>query len=356
MAYPTVFCAQYAYALEKNGRICYTEFMDDFVGNLLANTRPAWEKYNELQAQLVLPETAADGRLYRYLAAKAQALQPWAEAHVALQTAQDALRANRAAMAEADAAMLPLYRDEQTALHRALCVAVDNVQALLAFGRDGGELPCTLTIRPDGRDGIDFAATLVHIYAQYLAQSHIECTQSEDGKVYSLSVGAGGYGRLRSESGTHKCVQGGAATVAVMPVQVPTRVEIADEDIRVDIFCSSGKGGQNVNKVETAVRITHLPTGTVVTCQDERSQLANRRRAMQRLAERLQSRYDALAHADYVAKRDSQTRDRSNAVRVYDEAQNKVRDTRCRLQIPYKEAKRGHIHPLIVAVALHNYD
>ena len=330
--------------------------MDDFVAHLLAQMRPAWQRYTELQAQLALPETAADGRLFRYLAAKAQALQAWAEAYRELLAALESVEANRQAMHKADAEMALLYRDEQAALEAALQGAVQDAQALLAFGAEGGELPCVLTIRPDGAGGADFAATLAHIYTQYLAWCHIPCTATVGDKLFTLQVGAGGYGRLRGESGTHKCVQGGAAGVAVMPREVPTRVELADEDIRIDIFCASGNGGQNINKVETAVRVTHLPTGTVVTCQDERSQLANKRRALERLRERLQQRYDTLAHADYVAARDSQTRDRSNAVRVYDEAKNKVRDTRCNLSISYKEAKRGHIHPLVVGVALQRYE
>ncbi|MBO4534690.1 MAG: peptide chain release factor 1, partial [Clostridia bacterium] len=188
-------------------------------------------------------------------------------------------------------------------------------------------------------------------YQRYLAEQGVDCTLFEVDKLVRLDVGPTGYGLLRREVGLNKRVQGGAATVAVMPEVARDKIVLDPEDIRVDIYRSSGKGGQNINKVETAVRVTHLPTGTVVTCQDERSQLANKKRAMEHLVERLQADRDRLAHAQYVGERDSQVRDRSNAIRVWDEQKGWLRDTRTDVKVSLREASRGQIHRLIVAVA-----
>lgn len=326
--------------------------MENYVERLLADTLPATLQYRRLQQRLALPETAADGVLFRKLDAQSRSLKGWADAHDALQQAQEALERNRAEQRTASSDLLPLYREEEEALGSRLALCVQDVQALLAFGTVGGDLPCELTLRPESAVSADFAKQLGGMYRRYLASCGIDSVESQSAKNVVLAVSKGGYGRLRYESGAHKCVQGEQVTVAVMPVAPSAKVQLCEDDIRVDIFCSSGKGGQNINKVETAVRLTHLPTGIVVTCQDERSQLANKRRAMQRLQERLQQDLDRVCHQQYVEGRDSQVKDRSNAVRVYDKQKNAIRDPRTGLTVPLREGLKGNIHRLVVAAAL----
>ena len=328
--------------------------MNEYVLKLLSDTLPACLRYRELLEQMELPEVSGDGRLYRHLADKARSLRGWAEAHDALQKAVDEWERNREDAQTAPAEMAQLYRQEDARLAALVEQKALDAAALLSFAQEGGDSPCVMTVRPDGKAGAAFAALVARTYQRYLATEGIPCTLREEDKLLRLDVGDGGYGLLRREAGLHKCAQGGAATVAVMPVLTQTAVTIDPEDVRVDIYRSSGKGGQNVNKVETAVRLTHLPTGTVVSCQDERSQLANKKRAMEHLVERLQATKDKLAKAQYVSERDSQVRDRSNAVRVWDEQKGYLRDTRTKVSVPLREAEKGLIHRLVVAAATQN--
>lgn len=328
----------------------YNRDMNDYVERLLQETAPQSARYHDLEAQLELPEVAGDGRLYRHLADKARCLRGWAEAHDRLQEAVEAWERNREEGAKADKDLAPLYQEEGVGLSARVEELADDLAAMLSFRSDGGDLPCTMTIRPDGSN-MDFAREIGRTYQRYLAEQGVDCTLSEVDKLVRLDVGPTGYGLLRREAGLNKRVQGGAATVAVMPEVSRERIVIDPEDVRVDIYRSSGKGGQNINKVETAVRVTHLPTGTVVTCQDERSQLANKKRAMEHLQQRLQSDIDRLSHDRYVGERDSQVRDRSNAIRVWDEQKGWLRDTRTDVKVSLREASRGQIHRLIVAAA-----
>ena len=326
--------------------------MDDYVATLLDNTREAALEADDIAAQLSLPEVAADSRYYLYLSKKAARIAPYAQAHNSLRQAVDALEANRKEQAAATGEMLALYREEERELTRKLEEATADAAALAHYMQNGGNAPCVLTVRQES--GSSFAAEVLRLYARYLDLVGVGYDLAEDKTGGTLRVQTGGLGRLRHEAGLHKRSDGASCTVTVMPLPPEGKVEISPEEIRVDIFCSTGKGGQNVNKVETAVRITHLPTGTVVTCQDERSQLMNKRRALATLAQRLQTEQDRRQAADYVRTRDDQIRDRSNPVRRYDLQRNLLRDTRTDCTVPLREALRGKIDPLVRAMALHS--
>lgn len=317
---------------------------------LLANTAEASARAAELRTLLSLPETLADSRYSAHLMREYARLRPWAEAHDELMEAMDALAANRREQRTAEPEMLPLYREEEVALERRVQEAADKARALMQSLTDGGEEACRMTVRDETAGNL--SADILRIYARYLDGAGVEYTLEPSADGGTLTVGHGGYGLLRYEGGMHKRTDGASATVTVMPIRPHGVVTVSPEEIRVDIFCSTGKGGQNINKVETAVRITHLPTGIVVTCQDERSQLMNKKRALATLTERLQQRQDAEDATSTQRMRDEQIQDRSNAVRRYDVPHNELRDMRTHVAVPLKDALRGEIDPLIRAIAL----
>jgi peptide chain release factor 1 len=323
--------------------------MDDYVAMLLDNTVEAAERAASLREEMALPEVAADSRYYRYLMREATRLAPYAEVHRRLLAAAEALDKCRREAACAEEEMRSLYREEESRLTQALDAAKEDAQSLATFAAAGGNAPCVMCVRDSAWSG--FGQDVVRLYAHYLDMVGIGYTLEED-KSGGTITADGGLGRLRYEAGLHKRSDGASCTVTVMPLPVVGEVRISPEDVRIDIFCSSGKGGQNVNKVETAVRVTHLPTGTVVTCQDERSQLMNKRRALATLQTRLADAAKRANAQTYVQERDAQIRDRSNAIRRYDLSKNIVHDMRTGADAPLKEAMRGNIEPLIKAAAL----
>jgi peptide chain release factor 1 len=226
-----------------------------------------------------------------------------------------------------------------------------------------------------GDEATLFAAELFRMYSRYAESRRwrveiIDSSESEAGGVKEVSAiveGKGAYSRLKYEGGVHRVqrvpqteaagrIHTSAVTVAVLPEAEDVEVEVAEKDLRVDRFCASGPGGQGVNTTYSAVRITHLPSGIVVSCQDERSQIKNKAKALRVLKSRLleaeRERADAQVSAE--RKRMVGSGDRSEKIRTYNFPQNRVTDHRIGLTLHQLPAvMQGDLDPLIGPLVAH---
>ena len=277
---------------------------------------------------------------------------------------------------ETDQEMKKLLLDEGYACKEKLPAIVNELKILLLPKDKNDERSCILEVRAGtgGEEAALFAGELCRMYLNYCAAhrlrvEEIDINATELGGVkeaiYNVT-GAGAYKMLKYESGVHRVqrvpatetqgrIHTSAATVAVLPEAEEVEVEINDKDIRIDIFHSGGAGGQNVNKVASAVRITHFPTGIVVTCQDERSQLKNKERAFKVLRSRV---YDYYNGQNAKAREDSRrsmvgSGDRSERIRTYNFPQSRVTDHRIGLsQYNLDAFMAGDIDSMVEALAI----
>ena len=341
---------------------------------MLDKLRILKNQYEQLQRRMEEPETYSDPALYARCEREARELAPIVGAYCEYERAEEDMRAALELMDDAEMRELA---QEEYAEAKARMAELSEKMKLLLLPKDPNDAKnVIMEIRGGvgGEEGMLFAADLFRMYSMY-AESRgwrieiANINETELGGIKEISFvveGEGAYSRLKFEAGGHRVqrvpvtesggrIHTSAATVAVLPEIEDEDFKLDMNDLKIDTYRSSGAGGQHVNKTESAIRITHLPTGTVVECQDERSQYKNKDRAMQILRSKLYEAEQAKQAAAVAAERKSQigSGDRSERVRTYNFPQNRVTDHRLtgdNKNFNIAAIMNGNLDPLIDAL------
>ena len=336
------------------------------------------KSYEELTAQISSPEITSDMKVYAKTMKQHRSLGEIVEKYREVRKMQEELAgAKEMADASDDDDMREMALAEASDIEAKLPAAEEELKVLLLPRDPNDEKNVILEIRAGtgGDEATLFAAEMLRMYARYAERQgwKMEIMDAADTGVggikeaFAMIEGDRVYSKMRYESGVHRVqrvpqtetagrIHTSAVTVAVLPEAEEVDVQINQNDLRIDTFCSSGPGGQSVNTTYSAVRLTHLPTGVVVSMQDEKSQIKNREKAMRVLRARLQELEEQKQHEAQASERKSMvgSGDRSEKIRTYNFKENRVTDHRIGLTVHQLDlVMEGQIDEFIDALRTH---
>lgn len=335
------------------------------------------KRYDELTELTSSPEVLADmDKWKKYAKERADLEDAVVKYQEYKKVEKEGSDAEKSLAAETDPEMKELLSEEYYDCKKRLADITDELKILLLPKDPDDDKNVIVEIRggAGGEEAALFGYELYRMYLKYAEKNHwkteeIDSNFTELGGVKEVVfsvVGKGVYSKLKYESGVHRVqrvpetetqgrIHTSTVTVAVLPEAEDVEVEIDEKDLKIDTYRSSGAGGQHVNKTESCIRMTHLPTGIVVTCQDERSQIKNREKAMKVMKSRLYDYYNSKYQSEYAANRKSLvgTGDRSERIRTYNFPQGRITDHRIGYTVySLEDFLEGNIGDLIEALAI----
>ena len=335
-------------------------------------------RYEDLGLQLSDPKIVNDQENYRKVAKQHRDMEPTVEKFRDYRKLRDAVADARAMLTESDPDLREMAQAELDELEPKLATTEEELKVLLLPKDPNDDKNIVLELRA-GTGGDEASLFVAEVFRMYLrfAEQHkwkveiLSQTDSDVGGLKDITAimeGQGVYAQMKYESGVHRVqrvpatetqgrVHTSAITVAVLPEAEEVDIKIENKDLRIDTFCSSGPGGQSVNTTYSAIRITHLPTNTVVSCQDEKSQIKNREKAMRVLRSRLYEVEAERIHQIQAKERKQQvgSGDRSEKIRTYNFPQNRLTDHRIGLtNHQLAMVMEGQLQPTIDALIAHD--
>ena len=329
--------------------------MEELINEIIEKTQKTKDRYDELTSLVSDPQIISNNKEWQKLAKERSKLEDIAISHDKLKTLlSDYVQCKKDHEEEKDHEMKIMFFEEIERLKKELESENEKIKELLLPKDENDDNNVIIEIRQaaGGEESGLFCSVLYRMYCMYAESKKwkvevLDLNETELGGIKEITFmvkGKGAYSRLKYESGVHRVqrvpetesqgrIHTSTSTVAVLPEIEEVEFEIEDKDLKIDTYRSSGAGGQHVNKTESAIRITHLPTGIVVACQDERSQMKNRDKAMAILRSKLYEYYQGKIENEYKEERKTQvgSGDRSERVRTYNYPQGRVTDHRVNL-------------------------